>query len=79
MPVSTPGGANTHSSKASAVTAMVAQPSRGLGETFRPGVALAVKLGTTRPAITVSIITIRPSAACSGDSGEISTTPSMLR
>ena len=56
-------GANTHSSKASAVSASVARSSEGRAVSFRPGVALSVKAGITRPVITHSIITTRASAA----------------
>ena len=58
------GGARAHSARATAVLAKAAISTLRRTFSLNPGVALIVKAGTTRPAITHSTITISAKAAC---------------
>ncbi len=67
--VTTPGGASTHSASARPVTARVAPSNPRCIVILSPGFTPMVKAGTTRPAITHSIITISARPAYSARTG----------
>ncbi len=74
-----PTGATTQHPRPIAVSASVNRSSRGCDLNRKPGVALIVNAGMTRPASTLSIRTISPRPACSADIGARSRTPRAAR